>query len=162
VSVNQNRKVQKFALGFAGVVALIVVGSAVASAGGSDEKSTPTPKPTPNAAPKAPAEDKVEGDTQPQPPLKSIEGFKACIQQKGMVAEKAAGTHVTKLSNMDDWNGILDNPKIWTNYHGGMFDDDNAANANVLTAVFAECYSSKNGLVTVYSDNGHVIGTGQF
>lgn len=164
MSVNQNKKVQKFAIGFASVVALICVGAAV-SGGGSDDKGTPTPKP--NAAPSAPAKEKakadrdvVEGDSVPQPRTKSIEGFKQCIQQVGMVAEKTAGTHVTKLSNMDDWNGILDNPKIWTNYVGGFAA--HAAEGNVLASVFADCYSSKNGLVTVYGQDGHVIGTGQF
>lgn len=153
-----SKKVQAFAIAFASVVALGIVATAVADSGGDGTTTKPTP--APNAAPKAPTEDKVEGDTQPQPPLKSIEGFKACIQQKGMVAEKTAGTHVTKLSGMDDWNGILDNPKIWTNYKGGFAA--HAAEGNVLASVFADCYKSKNGLVTVYGEDGHVIGTGQF
>lgn len=153
-----SKKVQAFAIGFASIVALGVVASAVSSADEADTKprtSAATPAPKPNDPPKEP-----EGDTVPQPPLKSIEGFKACIQQKGMVAEKTAGTHVTKLSGMDDWNGILDNPKIWTNYKGGFAA--HAAEGNVLASVFADCYSSKNGLVTVYGEDGHVIGTGQF
>lgn len=152
-----SKRVQKFAIAFASGVAVLVIASAVASAG-SDDKPSATPTPKPNAAPTAPAE--PEGDSVPQPRLKSIEGFKACIQQKGMVAEKTAGTHVTKLSNMDDWNGILDNPKIWTNYKGGFAA--HAAEGNVLASVFADCYSSKNGLVTVYDVDGHVMGTGQF
>lgn len=159
MSTRQNKKVQKFAIGFASVVAVLVVGSAVASAGGGDTSAKPTP--APNAAPSAPA--KTEGDTNPQPdPIKKtpIQEFKACIQEKGMVAEKTAGTHVTKLSGMDDWNGILDNPKIWTNYVGGFAA--HAAEGNVLASVFADCYSSENGLVTVYGQDGHVIGTGQF
>lgn len=151
---------QKFAILLASGVAVIVVATAVGSAG-ADKSSDAKPSPTVAAAPKAPTkESKTEGDTVPQPPLKSLEGFRACIQQKGMVADKTASTHVTRLSNMDDWNGILDNPKIWTNYVGGLAA--HAAEGNVLASVFAECYSSTNGLVTVYDADGHVMGTGQF
>lgn len=158
MSINQNKKVQKFAIGFASVVALVVVGSAVASAGGSD--TTAKPNPAPNAAPSAPA--KTEGDTNPQPtPVKktALQEFQACVAKGGTPNEKAAVKHVVKLSGMDDWNGILDNPKAFADWNGGI---KRSADATLIASAFADCYESDNGLLTVYSADGHVAGNGQF
>lgn len=151
-----SRKFQAFAIAFASVVALGVVGSAVASSGSDDTKAKPTP--APNAAPSAPS----EGDTNPQPdPVKAtpLQEFKACVEEAGTSEEVAAVSHVVKLTGMDDWNGILDNPKAYTDWKGGIRRN---ADANLIASAFASCYKSDNGLITVYSADGHVAGNGQF
>jgi hypothetical protein len=149
--------VQKFAILFASGVAVLVVGSAVASAGSSD-RGTAKPNPAPNAAPSAPS----EGDTNPQPdPVRKtpLQEFQACVAKGGTATEKAAVKHVVKLSGMDDWNGILDNPKAFTDYTGGI---RRGADATLIASAFADCYKSDNGLLTVYTSDGHVAGNGQF
>lgn len=154
-----SKKFQGFAIAFASVVALGVVGSAVASAGGDDGK-TAKPTPAPNAAP-TPA--KEEGDSNPQPtPVKKtpLQEFQACVAKGGTATEKAAVKHVVKLTGMDDWNGFLDNPKAWTDWKGGILE--HGADANLIASAFAGCYKSDNGLVTVYGADGHVMGNGQF
>jgi hypothetical protein len=154
-----SKRVQKFAIAFASGVAVLVVASAVASAGGDDGK-TATPSPKPNAAPTAPA--KTEGDTNPQPdPVRKtpLQEFQACVAKGGTATEKAAVKHVVKLSGMDDWNGILDNPKAFTDYMGGI---RRGADATLIASAFADCYKSDNGLLTVYTSDGHVAGNGQF
>ena len=157
MSANQNKKVQKFAIAFASVVALAVVGSAVASAGDGDTTAKPTP--APNAAPTAPS----EGDSNPQPdPIKKtpLQEFQACVAKGGTATEKAAVKHVVKLSGMDDWNGILDNPKAFTDWTGGFAK--HSGDATLIASAFADCYKSDNGLLTVYTSDGHVAGNGQF
>lgn len=153
-----SKKVQAFAIGFASIVALGVVASAVSSA--DDGGKTAKPNPAPNAAPKAPS----EGDSNPQPtPVKRtpLQEFQMCVEEGGTPTEVKAVKHVVKLSNMDDWNGILDNPKAWTDYSGGAFGG-HGPDAALVASAFADCYKSKNGLVTVYDKDGHVMTTGQF
>jgi hypothetical protein len=154
-----SKKFQAFAIAFASVVAVGVVGTAVASAGGDDKVAKPTP--APNAAPKAPA--KEEGDSNPQPdPVRKtpLQEFQACVSKGGTPTEKAAVKHVVKLTGMDDWNGFLDNPKAWTDWKGGILE--HGADANLIASAFADCYHSDNGLVTVYTSDGHVAGNGKF
>lgn len=154
-----SKRVQKFAILIASGVAVLVVGSAVANAGddGKPGTSTATPAPQPNDPPKD------EGDSKPQPdPVKKtpLQEFQACVAKGGTATEKAAVKHVTKLSGMDDWNGILDNPKVFTDYTGGLFEHGD--DATLIAAAFADCYKSDNGLVTIYDKDGHVAGNGQF
>ena len=152
-----SKKVQAFAIAFASVVALGVVASAVADSG--DGGTTAKPTPAPNAAPTAPKE---EGDSNPLPdPVKktALQEFQACVAKGGTATEKAAVKHVVKLTGMDDWNGILDNPKAYADWKGGI---KNMADANLIASAFADCYKSDNGLLTVYSADGHVAGNGQF
>lgn len=154
-----SKRVQKFAIGFASLVAVAVVGSAIASNGdGGSAKATPNP--APNAAPSAPA--KPEGDSVPQPSqLKRtpLQEFQACVEEGGTTDEVTAVSHVVKLSNMDGWNGILDNPKAFTDWKGGLA---HSADATLIASAFADCYHSNNGLITVYTADGHVAGNGQF
>lgn len=156
-----SKKVQKFAIGFASVVAALVVASAVANAGDDSSAAKPVPTPSANTAPQAPAED--EGDSKPLPdPIEKtpLQEFQACVADGGTPTEKAAVKHVTKLSGMDDWNGILDNPKVWTDYTGGLFK--HASDAELIASAFADCYKSDNGLVTIFDRDGHVAGNGRF
>lgn len=157
--MSRNKRVQKFAIIFASGVAVLVIGSAVASAGGGDTDAKPNP--APNAAPTAPA--KTEGDANPQPdPVKKtpLQEFQACVAKGGTATEKAAVKHVVKLSGMDDWNGILDNPKAFTDWTGGFAE--HSGDATLIASAFADCYKSDNGLLTVYTSDGHVAGNGQF
>lgn len=150
-------KAQKTAIIFASGIAAIIVVSAVANAGADDKPSTSvaTPAPKANTAP-------AEGDSNPQPsPVKKtpLQEFQACVAKGGTATEKVAVKHITKLSNMDDWNGILDNPKAWTDWTGGL---THSADATLIASAFADCYKSDNGLLTVYTSDGHVAGNGQF
>jgi len=152
-----SKRIQKIAMGVATVVAGIVIVSAVASSG---SQSDAKPNPAPNAAPSAPA--KPEGDSVPQPSqLKRtpLQEFQACVEEGGTTDEVAAVGHVVKLSNMDGWNGILDNPKAFTDWKGGLA---HSADATLIASAFADCYKSNNGLITVYTADGHVAGNGQF
>jgi hypothetical protein len=152
-----SKRVNKFAIVFASAVAAIVIVSAVASGGSSEADSSATPEPQPNSAPA------TEGDSNPQPtPVKktALQEFQACVAKGGTATEKAAVKHVVKLSGMDDWNGILDNPKAWTDYTGGLAA--HGSDATLIASAFADCYQSDNGLVTVYDKDGHVAGNGQF
>jgi hypothetical protein len=152
-----SRKFQAFAIAFASVVAIGVVASAVSSADDNKPTTTATPTPKPNDPPKA------EGDSNPQPePVKAtpIQEFKACVEEGGTPTENAAVRHVVKLTGMDDWNGFLDNPKVWTDWKGGILE--HGADANLIASAFADCYKSDNGLVTVYTSDGHVAGNGKF
>lgn len=144
-------------MGMAAVVAGIVVLSAVAGHA-DDSKAAPTPKPTPNAAPSAPG--KTEGDSNPMPELKTeLDKFKWCVNSHGIAGEKAAVKHVIKVQLID--HTVADQGKVYTNYSGGMFGGD-GSNSELLISAFADCYSSDNGLVTVYDKDGHVMGVGNY
>lgn len=150
------KKSTKIVLGsVAGVVLIAGISSA---AGGSDESA----KPNDNSAVSQTSEPSASPAKKAEAPKKEtspLQEFVACVNKSGTATEKAAVKHVTKLTNMDDWNGILDNPKAWTDWEGGI---QHTADANLITSAFAGCYKSDNGLITVYTADGHVAGTGNF
>lgn len=86
--------------------------------------------------------------------------FLACVRSKGTEFEKLAARNVTKVTGADKMRGYLDMPKIFTSYSGGMFK--HSGEGVLLASAFATCYTSENGLVTVYDRDGHVLGNGQF
>ena len=86
--------------------------------------------------------------------------FLACVRSKGTEFEKLAARNVTKVTGANKMRGYLDMPKIFTSYSGGMFK--HSGEGVLLASAFATCYTSENGLVTVYDRDGHVLGNGQF
>lgn len=142
-----SKTIQKFAFGFAAFVAALVIVTAVAD--DADGVKAPTAEATPSPQPNKPPVDRTY-----------LQKFQACVANGGTATEKAAVGHVTKLSGMDDWNGVLDNPKAFTDFNGGMAA--HGADATLIAAAFADCYKSDNGLITVYDRDGHVVGAGNF
>lgn len=91
--------------------------------------------------------------------LHDIPEFKACVNRDGTPQQKAAVQHITKLTGMNDWDGVRDSAKAWTDWTGGI---KHAADANLITSAFADCYQSGDGRIAVYTSDGHVAGTGEF
>ena len=87
--------------------------------------------------------------------------FRACVRSKGTEPERAAISNVVKVTGADKLRGYLDMPKVFTSYSGGIFGP-HGTDGVLIASAFATCYTSENGLVTVYDRDGHVLANGQF
>jgi hypothetical protein len=139
-----NRYLRAVCIVVTGVGSIVLFNSAVNGCNSSTtaKAATPTHKTTTKAA------------------VSPLKEFQACVAKTGTATEKAAVKHVVKITNMDGWNGVLDNPKVWTDYRGGIAA--HGSDAVLIASAFAGCYESNNGLVTVFDKDGHVAGNGQF
>lgn len=89
------------------------------------------------------------------------EQFQKCAAEKGTAGEKTAVKHVVKVTGADEHNGIADTADVFTNYTGGLIGP-HAGDGKLIASAFASCYSSKNGLVTVYDKAGDVLANGNY
>lgn len=104
---------------------------------------------------------KASSTSRPKPVEQSETAqFLACVRSKGTEPERNAVSNVVKVTGADKMRGYLDMPKIFTSYSGGMLR--HSGEGVLLASAFATCYTSENGLVTVYDRDGHVLGNGQF
>ncbi|MFF3613158.1 hypothetical protein [Streptomyces sp. NPDC002580] len=158
--------------GCLGVIALfVVIGVIGAAASGTDSTddsnkdkavSAASGKPKADQSEKAPAKKKAPSKEKPAEGTKSqAEQFQACVAKSGTPTEKAAVKHVVKVTGTDKRNDILDSAEVWTDYTGG-FMSDNAGEAKLIASAFTSCYESKNGLVTIYGEDGDLIANANY
>lgn len=151
-------------LGCAGATVLVLVASctaAVVSSSGDDKPTksavqadtTRSPKPRPTATSTARPKDTVK--------TSEADRFKECAAKEGTDAEIEAVSHVTRVTGVDDMNNILDAADVYTDLTGDMFGPAGNS-AQLISAVFSACYDSENGLVTVYSKSGEILGNDNF
>lgn len=89
------------------------------------------------------------------------EQFQKCAAEKGTAGEKAAVKHVIKVTGADEHNDIADTADVFTDYTGGLIGP-HAGDGKLIASAFASCYSSKNGLVTVYDAKGDLLANGNY
>jgi hypothetical protein len=89
------------------------------------------------------------------------EKFQKCVSEKGTPGEKAAVKHVIKVTGADDHNAVADMAEVFTDYTGGMLGP-HTGDGKLIASAFASCYSSGNGLVTVYDKGGDLLSTGNY
>lgn len=134
--------------------------------GGDSDTGTATRKAdTVAAAPKDTTDDKP-ADAAPakeaEPKTQSqADQFKAYIQTNGTPAEKAAVAHVTKVQGADKENGYLDTAQVWTDFTGGLLGP-HSGEGKILASAFADWRQSKNGLVSIYGEDGKLISNGNY
>jgi hypothetical protein len=147
--------------GCLGVVALFVLIGIVAAAGGGNGDSADTgAKDKAVAAGRTPESDKAEA-TPAQKTKTQAEQFKACVAKSGTATEKKAVQHVTKVTGADKRNDILDSAEVYTDFTGGLISD-NQGDAKLIASAFTSCYESKNGLVSVYGQDGDLIANANY
>ncbi|MGY5059127.1 hypothetical protein ACWDFR_34555 [Streptomyces sp. 900105755] len=155
--------------GCLGVVALFVLIGIAAAAGGGNGDSTDTgAKDKAVAAGRTPESGKAEATpaqkqkqkTHPEPKTQA-EQFKACVAKSGTATEKKAVRHVTKVTGADKRNDILDSAEVYTDFTGGLMSD-NQGDAKLIASAFTSCYESKNGLVSVYGQDGDLIANANY
>ncbi|MFE0631553.1 hypothetical protein ACFW3D_31935 [Streptomyces sp. NPDC058864] len=94
----------------------------------------------------------------------TVDRFRDYVAEHGSVNEAAMAKHVTKIQGGDDINNVLDTADVYTDFSG---DFSNMPKAKLIASAFADWQesrgkSSKNGLVTVYSSGGDVLGNNKF
>jgi hypothetical protein len=125
-----------------------------ASAGESEPAAKPSSE--------APAKPTHEAPAKPAPKEQSqADQFKEFVAKNGTNAEKAAVTHVTKVQGAEEQNNILDSVDVYTDFKGGFMSKD-ASKAKLIASAFADWKQSKNGLVTIYGEDGDLISNGKF
>lgn len=147
--------------GCLGVVALFVLIGIAAAAGGGNGDSTDTgAKDKAVAAGRTPESDKAEA-TPAQKTKTQAEQFKACVAKSGTATEKKAVQHVTKVTGADKRNDILDAAEVYTDFSGGLMSDSQG-DAKLIASAFTSCYESKNGLVSVYGQDGDLVANANY
>ncbi|MET9472521.1 hypothetical protein [Streptomyces sp. NPDC002922] len=147
--------------GCLGVVALFVLIGIAAAAGGGNGDSTDTgAKDKAVTAGRTPESDKAEA-TPTQKTKTQAEQFKACVAKSGTATEKKAVQHVTKVTGADKRNDILDAAEVYTDFSGGLMSDSQG-DAKLIASAFTSCYESKNGLVSVYGQDGDLIANANY
>ncbi|WP_246094868.1 hypothetical protein [Streptomyces roseicoloratus] len=136
-----------------GVIGAIVSDDTHASSDKSSPERSTAAAPAAKPSTKAPAT--------AAPAQSQADEFKAFVAKSGTDAEKGAIKHVVKVTGADDQNNILDTADIYTDFKGGLMSDD-AGKAKLIAAAFADWKHSKNGLVTVYGEDGQLITNGKF
>ncbi|MFE4423879.1 hypothetical protein [Streptomyces sp. NPDC056817] len=150
-----------FGFGCLGVVALFVlIGIAAAAGGGNGDPTDTGAKDKAVAAGRTPESDKAEA-TPAQKTKTQAEQFKACVAKSGTATEKKAVQHVTKVTGADKRNDILDSAEVYTDFTGGLMSD-NQGDAKLIASAFTSCYESKNGLVSVYGQDGDLIANANY
>ncbi|WP_030238903.1 MULTISPECIES: hypothetical protein [unclassified Streptomyces] len=159
----KKRGVGKIAgLGCAGVIALFVI-AAVATGGGGDDSTDTSAKDKAVAADSKPKDDGAERDEKAGPVdgRTQAEQFRACVAKNGTGTEKAAVEHVTKVTGADKRNDILDSAEVFTDFTGGLMGP-HQGEGKLIASAFTSCYESKNGIVTVYDENGEVLANANY
>lgn len=147
--------------GCLGVVALFVlIGIAAAAVGGNGDSTDSSSKDKAVTAGRTPESDKAKAKPE-QKTMTQAEQFKACVAKTGTATEKKAVRHVTKVTGADKRNDILDSAEVYTDFTGGLMSD-NQGDAKLIASAFTSCYESKNGLVTVYGQDGDVIANANY
>lgn len=129
------------------ITAAALVGAVMVGCTAETAEVTPAASATPTADSK-PAESQVEK-------------FKAFVAENGTAGEREAMKHVIKVQGADDMNDILDSASVYTDLKGGLVGPDSGT-GKLIASAFADWRSSKNGLVTVYGEDGDLIATGNF
>ncbi|MGW7194866.1 hypothetical protein [Streptomyces chryseus] len=152
-------------------VFVVVIGLAIGGSGSDGgkpseavaaESSTPLKKPAGEPTGKAdtkPAE-KPKPKSVPRE-LSQADQFKAFVAKSGLAGEKQAVKHVTKVQGADEQNDILDTAEIHTDFSGGFMSPDHGK-AQLIASAFADWKDSKNGLVSVYGEDGKLIANGNY
>ncbi|MEV4041453.1 hypothetical protein [Streptomyces sp. NPDC049744] len=89
------------------------------------------------------------------------ERFQECVGRTGTASEKKAIKHVTKVTGVDEQNGIADLADVYTDYAGGLMGG-HAGDGRLIASAFTSCYKSANGLVTVYGKDGDLLATERY
>ncbi|WP_435601323.1 hypothetical protein [Streptomyces sp. C10-9-1] len=153
-----------------GVFAFLIILGIAFGDGEPAETATSAKPDTAAAAPKNPVDDKPAAEEEPkeeapqEEPKKEAtqaEQFRAFVEENGTPAEQDAVTHVVKVQGADSNNNILDTAEIWTDYTGGLLGP-NASKGKILASAFADWKQSKNGLVTVYDEQGEILSNGNY
>jgi hypothetical protein len=142
------------------LVGLLLIGGCAALLTGEDDTGSSDTSVTADEPKDAP-EEEASKKAEPKKEKSQAEVFKECVAKEGTPTEKDAVKHVTKVTGADEQNNILDAAEIWTDYTGDMFGP-HQKDAKLITSAFASCYTSENGLVTVYSKDGEILGNGNF
>ena len=151
--------------GCLGVISVLVLIGSGATAGGGNGDSTDTgAKDKAVAAGRTPESDKAEATparkTKPKPKTQA-EQFEACVAKSGTAAEKKAVGHVTKVTGADKRNDILDTAEVYTDFKGGLMSA-HQGDAKLIASEFTSCYESKNGLVSVYGQDGDLMANANY
>jgi len=143
-------------------VGLLLIGGCAALLSSGDDNSKDGGKSTAaeDKPEKAPGQEEPKQKA-PKQQKSQAEIFKECVAKEGTPTEKEAVKHVTKVTGADEQNNILDAAEVWTDYTGDMFGP-HQKDAKLITSAFASCYTSENGLVSVYSKDGELIANGNF
>ncbi|MQA96424.1 MAG: hypothetical protein GEV11_17900 [Streptosporangiales bacterium] len=146
------------------IVAALVLFAGCAALGGTLSAVDPSATPSdPAASSTEAAEDETQAPearrTKPAP--SEAKAFKDCIKKDGTPAERRAVAKVVKVTGVETRNDILDNAEVHTDLQGDLFGPD-ANDAKIIASAFTTCYQSDNGLVTVYSEDGELLSTGNF
>lgn len=146
-------------LGCAGMLLLLaaIISVSAVVGGSGDSKPSPTSSTTSGTTPTASS---TRG-TRSVAPTTEIAKFQACVERKGSPQEKAVIRHVTKVQGADEITNVLDAPEVYTDLKGGLTGPDYGT-GKLIASAFASCYTSDNGLVTVYDRNGALLATGTF
>ncbi|MFG2538349.1 hypothetical protein ACGFU4_24265 [Streptomyces sp. NPDC048511] len=145
-----------------GVFAFIVVVSIATGSGEDSPKdSGTTAASSQQQADAAPAEKADNKPAEEKKELSQADQFKAFIEENGTATEKAAATHITKVQGADESNGILDAADVYTDFTGGLMGP-HQGEGKLLASAFADWKHSKNGLVTIYDEDGELLANGKF
>lgn len=151
------RKVGRF-IGF-GCLGVLLVVAAIISLGALISSTTKHVKPSASSSAVTPSATATSGTS--AVPTTEVAKFKACVGIKGLPQEKSAVKHVLKVQGADKANDILDSAEVYTDLKGGLTGPDYGT-AKLIASAFASCYTSENGLVTVYDKTGSMLATGNF
>jgi hypothetical protein len=144
---------QKIFAGLVGAATVIILGSVAAGEGASDKVAVqPQIGTATSYAPQPTTEENKSTKAQL---------FRDCVAKGGLATEKAATKHVTKVKVADKMNNVLDTADVFTDLKGDMFGP-NGGKAKLIASAFADCFKSENGLVTVHSESGELLATGNF
>ncbi|MFF4298067.1 hypothetical protein ACFY0N_30980 [Streptomyces vinaceus] len=83
------------------------------------------------------------------------------VKQHGTPQESAAVQHVKKIQGTERFNDIFDTASVFTDLEGGITGSSHGT-CKLIASSFADAYTSKNGLVTVYGADGKMICNGKF
>lgn len=156
----KKRSVGKIAgLGCAGIIALFVIAGVATSGGGADSNDTSN-KDKAVAADSKPKDDRAEKSERADE-TSEAEQFRTCVAKNGTDTEKAAVKHVTKVTGTDKRNDILDSADVFTDFTGGLMGP-HQGEGKLIASAFTSCYESKNGLVTVYDEDGELLANANY
>jgi hypothetical protein len=146
--------------GCLGVVAFFVLIGVAAAGGGNGDSTDTGAKDKAVAASRTPEASKAKA-TPAQKTKTQAEQFQACVAKSGTATEKKAVQHVTKVTGADKRNDILDSAEVYTDFTGGLMSA-HQGDAKLIASAFTSCYESKNGLVSVYGQDGDLMANANY
>jgi hypothetical protein len=151
-----------------GVVAVVVVAGIASAVSSSNHGSTPTASSSATAlqttAQASPTQARTTRAAAPQ--LSEVQLFQKWVAGHEGPKTAAAAKHVTKIQGADQVDNIMDSADVYTDYTGGLMGGD-TGNAQLIVSAFSDWQTSRgkhssNGLVTVYDQDGNVLGNGNW